>query len=284
MRSGDETALYDYDLTDLRDDSVLEMGQFAVPHDDYVAEAQKYKYCIICNTMKPLIYFDQHGARATGRQGECRLCKAIYNSIKNRTRLTEQHREAAQKRRLYLDLSGGVQINIQQIFERFGYKCFKCGKDLRNTQDQREKPLDHTLPARYLWPLTTENATLLCREHNGQKSDKWPAEYYTAEELRRLCVITGLNYDILNGPPQYNPEALSQLQKSEHVDALLTKYGAYMPEIIKLRNRVLRDTKLDMFQHSNLISQTWIKQANDEYKGFADTRNAVSSTQDTDEM
>jgi hypothetical protein len=284
MRSGDVTVLYDYDLTDTRDNSVRETGEFAILHDDYVAESQEYKYCIVCNTIKLFNFFDQHSSRATGRQGECRLCKAVYNNIKNQTRLTEQHREAAQKRRLYLDLSGGVQINIQQIFERFNYKCFKCGKDLRNVQDQRERPLDHTLPARYLWPLTTQNATLLCREHNGEKSGKWPANYYSLEEQKRLAVVTGLSYDLLHGSPQYNPEALTQLQQPEHIDALLVKYGAYVPEIIKLRNRILRDTKIDMFQYSRLISQTWVKQANDEFRGFIHPSGAVSLEQDTDEM
>jgi len=266
MRSGDSTALYDYDLTNLRDSSIIETGQFAILHDDYVAEAQEYKYCIVCSTMKPLAYFDQHSARVTGRQGECRLCKAVYNSIKNQTRLTEQHREAAQKRRLYLDLSGGTHIKIQEIFDRFGYRCFKCGKDLRNVQDQRERPLDHTLPARYLWPLTTDNATLLCRQHNGEKSDKWPADYYTLEEQKRLSVITGLDFNLLHGPPQYNPIALSRLQQAEHVDDLLTRYAAYMPEIIKLRNRLLHETQVDLFRHSGIISQTWVHLADEEYQ------------------
>lgn len=284
MRSGDTTALFDFDLLDLRDDSVLETGQFVILHDDYIAEAEEYKYCILCSTMKPLTYFDKHASRATKRQGECRLCKGVYNSIKNRTRLTEQHREAAQKRRLYLDLSGGAHIKEKDIYERFNYRCFKCGKDLRNVQDQRERPLDHTLPARYLWPLTTENATLLCQQHNGEKSDKWPAEYYTLDEQKRLSVITGLNFDLLHGPPQYNPDALSQLQQTEHIDDLLTRYAAYMPEIIKLRNRLLHETKIDMFQNSALISQTWVERADEEFRRAVRSSISVNPTPDTDAM
>ena len=91
MRSGDETKFYDYTLVDLRDGSVVEQGQFAILHDDYIAEAQEYKYCIICNAIRPLQFFHRHGSRKSGRQGECRLCKAIYNAIKNQTRLTDQH-------------------------------------------------------------------------------------------------------------------------------------------------------------------------------------------------
>ena len=81
IRSGDETQFYEYKLVDLRDDSAIEEGTFMILHDDYIEEAQEYKYCIICNTMKPLHLFDCHRRRRSGRQGECRLCKAVYNSF-----------------------------------------------------------------------------------------------------------------------------------------------------------------------------------------------------------
>ena len=265
IRSGDETQFYKYQLLDLKDNSTLEDGKFTILHDDYIAEAQEYKYCIICNTIKPLHLFDLHAARQSGHQGECRLCKAVYNSIKNRTRLTDQHREAAQKRRMYLDLSGSTKINSQEVYERFGYRCFKCKKDLQG-KTAKERPLDHTLPAGFLWPLTTENATLLCREHNGEKSGKWPSIYYSDRELRELAVLTGIPYETLAGPARYNPEAIEQLKTSEHVDQLLTKYAAYMPEIIKLHNKVLEHEGLDFFEHSTTVSPAWVRQANQEYQ------------------
>lgn len=264
IRSGEETKFYDYELTDLTTDSVIESGSFAVLHDDYIAEAQEYKYCIVCNTMKPLHFFDRHSRRASGRQGECRLCKAVYNSIKNQTRLTDQHREAAQKRRLYIDLSGSSKINSKLIYERFGFQCFKCGKDLGEA-DQAERNLDHTLPAVYLWPLTTENATLLCREHNAEKSGKWPSEYYSEQELRRLSILTGISYDTLSGSPHYNPEALNRLQDPVHIDNLLSKYAAYMLEIFRLRNRILRSEGFDFFEFSSSISPAWVRMANEDY-------------------
>jgi hypothetical protein len=111
IRSGEETTFYDYQLQDLRERLIIEQGTFTILHDDYVNEAQEYKYCIVCNTMKPLYLFDRHRSRKSGVQGECRLCKRVYNAIKNQTRLTDQHREAAQKRRLYMDLSGGQRID-----------------------------------------------------------------------------------------------------------------------------------------------------------------------------
>ena len=282
MLSGDETQFYEYELKDQRDDSIIEEGTFTILHDDYIEEAQEYKYCIICNTIKPLHLFDRHRARRSGRQGECKLGKAVYNAIKNKTRLTDQHREAAQKRRMYLDLSGSQKIKSEDIYKRFGDRCFKCRKDLRGA-DTKERPLDHTLPAVFLWPLTTENATLLCREHNSEKSDKWPSAYYSDSELKNLAVLTGVQYEILAGQPHYNPIAIERLKISEQVDQLLTKYAAYMSEIIKLRNRILEYENFDFFAHSTTISSAWIRQADQEYQRVIHQESDTNTEQDIDE-
>lgn len=285
IKSGNETQFYNYELEDLRDNTTIEEGTFTILHDDYVNEAQEYKYCIICNTIKPLYLFDEHVARKSGRQGECRLCKKVYNAIKNQTRITDQHREAAQKRRMYLDLSGSSKINSKEIFERFEYRCFKCKVDLRNVDDEKERPLDHTLPAVFLWPLTTENATLLCRLHNGEKSGKWPSEYYSGEELKKLAIITGIPYEILTSQPRYNPDAIERLKNSEIVDELLQKYAAYMPEIIKLRNRILEYEDFDFFQYSKTVSPAWVSQADQEYQRVIPYNENSSNTEpNTDEM
>lgn len=268
IRSGDETLFFKYELHKLLDgrtNSIIEEGRFTIPHDDYIEEAQEYKFCILCNTIKPLDMFDKHSRRKSGRQGECRLCKKFYNAIKNQTRLPDQHREAAQKRRMYLDLSASTRINSEEVYKRFEYRCFKCQKNLRNAT-ARERPLDHTLPAVFLWPLTTENATLLCREHNGEKSGKWPSDYYLDNELRRLAVLTGVQYETLAGPAHYNSEAVERLKIPEQVDQLLTKYAAYMSEIIKLRNRILEYENFDFFEYSTTISPAWILRANHEYQ------------------
>lgn len=266
FRSGEVTKFYDYELINLKLNKKIEEGEFSVLHDDYIAESNEFKYCIICNSMKHLSLFDKHRSRKSGRQGECRLCKGLYNSIKNQTRITDQHREAAQKRRMYLDLSGDEKLNSELIYKRFNYKCFKCGKDLKNVKDKKEKPLDHTLPIFYLWPLNNDNATLLCRTHNGEKSGKWPSEYYDDKELKELSIITGIHYKLLSGPPCFNEEALNKLRDHNIVDGLLKKYSAYIEEIIKLRNRILYYTKLDFFKYSKLISQIHVAKANKEYK------------------
>ena len=45
--AGETTALYDYKLSDTRDGSTIEIGPFEILHDDYVGEANEYKYCIL---------------------------------------------------------------------------------------------------------------------------------------------------------------------------------------------------------------------------------------------
>jgi len=262
FKSGSETKFYDFKLQHTVENRVIEEGEFSILHDDYIYESQEFKYCIVCNTIKPVHLFDRHSSRKSGRQGECRLCKGVYNSIKNQTRITDQHREAAQKRRMYLDLSGQEKIDSKIIHERFGHKCFKCGKDLSNVP-AIERPLDHTLPIYYLFPLDSNNATLLCRDHNGEKSGKWPSVYYSGDELKRLSVITGIEYDTLKGEPFYNPEAIENLKNSEIVDDLLTKYSAYMDEIIKLRNRLFKEIGFDFFEYSKIISPVHIEKANE---------------------
>jgi DNA-directed RNA polymerase subunit M/transcription elongation factor TFIIS len=266
FKSGDETKFYDYKLENFKENEIIEEGEFTILHDDYIDEAQEYKYCIVCNTIKPTYLFDKHSARTSGHQGECRLCKGVYNSIKNQSRISDQHREAAQKRRMYLDLSGQQKIDSKVIHERFGFKCFKCGKDLSNVESAIERPLDHTLPIYYLFPLNTNNATLLCRDHNGEKSGKWPSEYYSVAELKKLSIITGIDYDVLQGKSFYNTEAIENLQKSEIVDALLTKYSAYMDEIIKLRNRLVKEASFDFFKFSKIISPVHIEAADKQLK------------------
>ena len=262
---GEEASLYDYKLRDLRDDSIIKEGSFSILHDEYIDEAKDFKYCIICYALKPLDLFDRHSARKSRRQGECRLCKAVYNDLKNPTRTTDQHREAAQKRRLYVDLTGGDKIDSKEIYRRFGYKCFKCGKDLsqdiQSKSVQRGGNLDHTLPAKFMWPLNSHNATLLCQRHNGEKAEKWPSEFYTDQELKRLVTLTGIPLNTMASEPHYNPDVINRLHDPEFVDTLLARYAAYMDEMIMIRNRILTITGFDMFSVSKTLSKTWVEEA-----------------------
>lgn len=264
-RAGDTTVLYDYNLIDTRDSSVIESGPFEILHDDYVNESKEFKYCIVCGALKPFELFDTHGSRKTGRQGECRICKQAYNGIKNQTRLVEQHREASQKRRLYTHFEDPTKLNIADIYARFDNACFKCGEDLSAdlTAGVSKKlgNLDHTLPVFYLWPLTTNNATLLCKRHNGEKAEKWPGVFYSDAELRKLSGLTGIDYRVMKNGVSFNPDAIEKLKQPEFVDALFERYAAYPNELLRLRNRILENTKFDFLTISEKISPDWIKQA-----------------------
>ena len=165
----------------------------------------------------------------------------------------------------YIELAGSDKIDSKAIYERFGYKCFKCSKDL--SQDiharsvQGSGNLDHTLPAKFLWPLTSQNATLLCQRHNGEKADKWPSEFYTDQEIKRLVMLMGITYDTMAGNPHYNPVAIEQLHDPEFVDSRLAKYAACMDEMIKVRNRILIATNFDFFGVSKTLSIAWTEKA-----------------------
>jgi len=264
-QAGEVRKVYDYELIDKRDGSVIEAGPFDILHDDYINEAQRLKYCIICGALKPIELFDIHNARpGTGRQGECNLCKQVYNSIKNQTRTVDQHREASQKRRLYTQFEAG-KIDLEAIYGRFDRCCFKCGRDLADDLKAgggaKSGNLDHTLPVFWLWPLSTDNATLLCRQHNGEKAEKWPSAFYNDDELRRLSALTGIDYRVLAGRPFFNPEALDHLQKGDFVEALFEKFARYPEELLRLRNRVLAATGFDFLTSSARLSGAWRERA-----------------------
>lgn len=134
------------------------------------------------------------------------------------------------------------------------------GGSLKN----KEKPLDHTLPVYYLWPLTTDNATLLCHECNGEKSGKWPSEFYKGKrkkKLKELAVLTGFDERVLEGKPFYNPDAIDALKDPDIVDDLLIRHARNMDNVIRLRNRILKDTGVDFFAVSSKISRRYVDHA-----------------------
>ncbi|MCT4599049.1 MAG: hypothetical protein N4A50_14365 [Vallitalea sp.] len=265
---GEETKFFDYrmEVTSENVTSTVENGEFTIYHEEYIESSMRCKYCIICNALKTLDEFDNHSSRKSKKQGECRQCKKIYNSIKNGTRTSDQHRESGQKRRLLLDIAN-MKVNSKEVYKNYDYTCFACGADLSEVTTAKERPLDHTLPVFYLWPLTTKSATLLCRTCNGQKSGAWPSDFYSIQQLKLLSIKTGIDYTILSGKPKYNPDAIAKLSNTEFVDALLVKYTKYMADtIIPLRNRLIRDINFDFFEYSNIISQDWIDYANKQLK------------------
>ena len=166
------------------------------------------KKCSYCGRLLPLnmqrfgsLSFHKHRAKLTNHQNECRSCKKwrINNSF-NPLRTTDQLHESSvitRERKLFLKEPEILQRIKErtgaglksQVWERFGRKCFYCGKAL----ELEEVQLDHTRPLAYLWPID-EHATCLCAEHNNQKKEKFPVEFYTEEQLQELSRICGLPY------------------------------------------------------------------------------------------
>lgn len=257
FRSGDSSKFFDYELVYKEDNRLIREGEFRVLHDDYIGEASKFKYCVLCNSMKPLDAFDKHSSRSSGRQSECNLCKQLYNTIKNDTRITDQHREASDRRRTYRLLADEMErIDSHTVFDRFGGQCFNCGVDLEfKARGKKGYDLDHTLPASYLWPITTSNATLLCnKKHNncnGSKSGKWPSEFYSTDKIKELATLTGYSFKLLNGNPQLNPKAVEALL--EDPDTFIREWIHKPDEIKKVRDLVLEHKEVDLFEIADQV-------------------------------
>ena len=246
LHSGGATRFFQYDL--LVDEAAVESGDFAIDHSAYVNEAPDYKYCLLCYALKPLDAFGHHASRVSGRQGECQSCKTAYNGIKNKTRIPEQHREASERRRLLGLLSGDTtRVDREAIRRKFDQRCFACDAAI----EENAEALDHTLPARLLWPLETATATLLCTTCNGQKGGLWPSTFYDDKKLRRLAVLTGIPFDVLMGEPAVNDEALTIVRQDP--DSFLAEW-IHRPEELKvLRRRVREVAGVDIFENATSV-------------------------------
>lgn len=185
------------------------------------------RYEIIGNNLNPILqnYISNNNNEIIsyyGHQLECRVCKKFFvNMPLNPMRNSTQHREDSLRRRaldvLVRELLGkdwiyhehrmnvGNEFDVY-IWDKFDRKCFKCQKSLSNP---REMDLDHTFPLAYLWPLD-DTATCLCSSCNSSKSDKFPVDFYTQEELQILSTKTGLSLDDLNSR-SINQDAVNQL-------------------------------------------------------------------------
>ena len=264
-RAAAQESFFDYDVIDLRSKEVLDKGTFSVPHAAHVRDySQRVKYCLYCNALRPLHDFAHHRGkykgsgkprRKSGRQGECSLCKDLYNAVKNKTRLAEQHREAADTRRMMLAVSGeasGPKLDLVALYRTFEGRCFNCQRDLENRNGgPNGYRVDHTLPVYYLWPLNA-GPTLLCVDCNSEKAEKWPSAFYKDDRnLRALAVRTGLAYELLAGPPRYNPDAVAALR--DGIDAFLVQWIPYPDRIRDLRARVLAGAGVDIFERATHV-------------------------------
>ncbi len=157
-----------------------------------------------------VFYEGQHMIRSYyGHQLECKPCKKFFVNAKlNPIRDTQQRREDGLRRRAIEALVDNLldedfihfEFRKKQkkeftdyIWRKFNCRCFKCQKKI----SKQEMALDHTMPLAFLYRLD-ETATCLCTTHNSQKSDHFPVDYYSEDELIRLSKITGLSLDVLH--------------------------------------------------------------------------------------
>jgi hypothetical protein len=162
-----------------------------------------------------------------GHQLECKACKKFFvNAPLNPQRNAQQFKEDGLRRRaievLVNDLLHRNLVHFEfenrtkkefskYIWEKFNKRCFKCGPD-SDPIALGEMALDHTLPLAYLYRLD-ETATCLCSSHNSQKSDHFPVDFYSEDELERLSNITGLGLKQLH-TREVNKEVLDLLIKN----------------------------------------------------------------------
>ena len=167
-----------------------------------------WKQCNMCGKILPASAFSRHtGWGPLEKQMECRSCKAVINANLNPKRTKEQLHESSLKRRMGDLLMEGENepIDFRALFERFGGRCFKTGKRL-DFKDRKSWEVDHLLPSRYLYPLRKDNAVLLSREANANKRDRWPSEFYTNQELKKLAKLLGANLAVISSKkPLINP-------------------------------------------------------------------------------
>lgn len=164
-----------------------------------------WKQCNVCGRILPFSAFSKHSANENtkwgplNRQMECRSCKGAINAVLNPKRTQQQLHEANVRRRvaeLFVE-SQNAPVNIDDLFVRFDSRCFKTKKVL-NKEERNTWAIDHILPSKYLYPLTTENAALLCTEANSNKRDMWPSKFYTNNQLIELARITGANLELIS--------------------------------------------------------------------------------------
>lgn len=215
---GDDIELEDLNQTHLLPETLLlehsaELDAVILPELTHGEGSSIHlKKCSYCGRLLPLdpdrpsqLSFHKHNAKVSGHQNECRACKKWrINNAFNPLRTVDQLNESSvitRERKLLLrepeilhsikERNGRGLKSI--VWERFEKKCFVCKKELA----LKEVQLDHTRPLAYLWPID-EHATCLCAEHNNQKKDTFPVDFYTAAQLAELSEITGLSVEELS--------------------------------------------------------------------------------------
>lgn len=190
-----------------------------------------------------------------GHQLECKACKKFFvNAPLNPQRNAQQFKEDGLRRRaievlintlldrnlVHFEFEKRTKKEFSKyIWEKFDKRCFKCGPDSSPIK-LGDMALDHTMPLAYLYRLD-ETATCLCSSHNSQKSDHFPVDYYSENELIRLSKITGLSLEQLH-KKEINRHVLSLL-----VENVIWFYDEFLmnPDYQKVRDGIRTSDKIN---------------------------------------
>lgn len=190
-----------------------------------------------------------------GHQLECKACKKFFvNAPLNPQRNPQQFKEDGLRRRaIEVLVNNLLERNLihfefekrtkkefsKYIWEKFNKRCFKCGPSSAPIA-LGDMALDHTMPLAYLYRLD-ETATCLCSSHNSQKSDTFPVDYYTEDELVRLSQITGLSLAVLHSR-SVNMPVLKLL-----IENVVWFYDEFLmdPDYQKVRDGILTANKIN---------------------------------------
>lgn len=182
------------------------------------------KFCCTCDLLLPLVYFNKNRSTKDGYHTQCKDCLKKYREkrklkepdykhkeyIKNKNRYKEssktyrknhkeeyrehrrnwkkRHPEQARKdtrkrKAIKKQVKENYSIEDEKYTRKlFENKCFKCS----STKDLY---IDHNYPLSKGFPLTKNNAVLLCIKCNSAKNNKLPEEFYTQEQLNKLSTL-----------------------------------------------------------------------------------------------
>lgn len=216
--------------------------------EKFLEKTPQWKYCRVCENLKPLDTFDRHARMPSGHQMECKVCKWVINARLNPKRTRDQLREGGEGRRLLEVFRGEEKIKLDEdgLKKSFDNKCFKCGVDLSGSS-RGEYHIDHVLPAKYLWRLEDAMA-LLCKKCNLEKRDSWPSQFYSHSQLKDLSLRTGISYEIVASElPRINPVALDKLK--EKADEIYKELASRPREMRRLRNIILKTENIDILDY-----------------------------------
>jgi len=130
-------------------------------------------------------------------QPYCKESKKKYqNTPGNKLRTSTQHMEGSQGSRtrgMLTSLCCDTSLSsIDDIFKKYGGKCFATGKIL-DINERRSYQIDHMMAASAYNPLNNKNVVLLSTEANQRKKDQHPIKFFGIEKFKELCGLLGIN-------------------------------------------------------------------------------------------